>query len=331
MVDILRANPGVIHSFADFLARVVCPTPVVASPPPATAAPLAALTLSASQRAALARAQVTALDAQLRRLRVQLRTAERRRAAAGLPVCARTPCNAALRRVTLPEVLRTEIALAQLVRQTVDDQDTVKEQRALGSLTVAAANKRMKATERANRIKAARASADGIREALVAGRRIFDTDKSRATRRLRTLLVRRLASFRKAQNAATGAPGLVLDQAIVDRVRRVTPREFLNPEPTPDPRETSTLTLTCPPTPTKAGVFAISGAVTPAHAGVGVELHITAPGGVATVQTTTTDATGAYGGGIAMPQVGTWTTFARWTGDADTKPDDSPSCQTVIT
>ncbi len=331
MVDILRANPGVIHSFAEFQARVVCPAPVVAVPPPVRAAPLAALILSAAERAAIARAQVIALDAQLRRLRVQLRTAERRRAAAGLLTCARTPCNAALRRVTLPATLRTEIALAELVRRTIDDQDTVAEQQVLGNLTVAAAAKRMQATERANRIKAARASADGIREAVIAGRQIFDKDKSQATRRLRALLVRRLASFRKAQKAASGAPGLVLDQAIVDRILKVTPKEFPNPEPTPDPRGTSILTLNCPPTATKGGVFAISGAVTPARAGVGIELHITPPGGVEMVQTTTTDANGAYGGGIAMQQVGPWTTFARWAGDADTKPDDSPSCQTVIT
>ena len=44
----------------------------------------------------------------LRRLRVELRAAERR-AAARLPSCVRTPCNAALRRATLPAALETEI------------------------------------------------------------------------------------------------------------------------------------------------------------------------------------------------------------------------------
>ena len=331
MVDVLRANPGVIHSFAEFQARATCPAPVVASPPPVRAAPLAVIVLSAAERAAIARAQVTALDDQLRRLRVELRTAERRRAAVRLPRCARTPCNAALRRVTLPATLRTEIALARLIRRTIDDQDTVNEQQALANLTVAAATKRMTATERANRIAAAKASADGIRDALIAGRPVFANDSSKATRRLRALLVRRLASFRAAQKGAAGTPGLVLDQAIVDRILKVTPKEFPNPEPTPDVRENSILTLACTPGPTKAGSYAISGTVTPAHAGVGIELHITPPGGVEVVQTTTTDANGGYAGAIPMTQVGTWTTFARWTGDADTKPDDSPGCQTVIT
>jgi hypothetical protein len=330
MVAILRANPGVIHSYPQFLAHVVCPAPVVASPPPVRAAPLALITLSASQRAALARAQRTALDRQIRTLRVDLRTAERR-AAARLPACVVAPCDAALRRATLPAALGTELALARLVRDTVAGQDTVKEQRALGKLGIARATKRMRARERANRIRAARVSADGIQAALRAGRSIFDTDKSRSTRHLRSLLRARMAAFRKAQRGATGAPGLVLDQAIVDRLRRVTPKDFPNPEPLPDARAVSTLTLTCPAAGKTGGIAALLGTLAaPVSAAKGIELHITPPGGAEVMQLATTDGAGAYAGSLAA-SVGTWTVFARFAGDANSKPDDSPVCQVVIT
>ena len=331
MVDVLRANPGVIHSFQDFRARVACPAPLVVSTPAPRAAPLAAIVLSPRQRADLARSQVRALDAQLRRLRIDLSAAARR--SATLPACVRTPCTAALRRATRPAILRTEIQLAQLVRSTVDDQDTVNEQVTLGKLAVGAATKRMNATQRANRIKAARISADGIRDALIAGRPVFADDTSAAMRRLRTRLVGRLAGFRKAQKGATAAPGLVLDQAIIDRLRKVRPQAFPNPEPIPPAapnREASTLALTCPAG-GKAGTYAFNGTLSPVHGGVGIELRVTPPGAAEVVQATTTNATGAFTTGVAMAQVGTWTIFARWAGDADTQPDDAPSCQVVIT
>ncbi len=329
LVDILRANPGVIHSYPEFLTHVVCPTPVVASPPLPRAAPLAPVVLSAAQRAAIARAQVRALDSQLRNLNIQLRRAERR-VATTLPACIRTPCTAALRLSTLPAAVQTEIALAQLVRGTIDDQDTVSEQRVLGKLTIAAATRRMRARERLNRIRAARASADGIRAALRAARGTFAKDHSRATRRLRARLQARLAAFRRAQRGATGAFGLVLDQAIVDRLRKVTPKSFPNPEPLPDAREQSTLTLTCPATGKLNGIFAITGNLLPVRSGAAVELHVTPPGGAEVVQQTTSDATGVFTTSVTTNKSGTWTMFARWAGDVNTTPDDSPSCQTVI-
>ena len=331
MVDILRSHPGVIHSYPEFLAFVVCPAPVVASPPAVRAAPLAPITLSAAQRAAIARAQVTALDSQIRHLQVDLRTAERR-AAARLPACVLMPCEAALRQATLPAALGTEIALAQLVRDTVAGQDSVKEQRALGKLTIATAIRRMRARERANRIRAARVSANGIRAALRAGRTTFAKDKSRSTRLLRARLRARLAAFRTAQRGATGAPGLVLDQAIIDRLRKVTPKDFPNPEPLPDARAVSTLTLTCPTTgKAPSGTAALSGILAaPVNGALGIELHITSPSGVELLQSATTNPTGAYAGSVSTTSAGTWTIFARWPGDVSSQPDDSPSCQVVV-
>ena len=165
MVNILRANPGVIHSFPEFRARVTCPSPpLVVVFPPIMTRPLAISTAAAST---LARAQVAAIGRDLRELRGELRVAVRR--AESIPVCTRTPCTAALRRATLPAALRIEIGLAELVRKTVDDADTVKEQEAIGKLGEAAATSRMKAKEKANRTKAADVLGDGISEALTGG------------------------------------------------------------------------------------------------------------------------------------------------------------------
>ncbi len=343
MVDVLRSNRGTIHSFEEFRAHVSCPVPLLLIPlPPLLFAP-PTISLTPSQRAALARSQVGGLDRQIGRLRGQLKAAERR--AAKPLACKRKPCDAALKRALLPAVLRTELALTQLVRNSADDGDSAAEQTAMDKVPFKQLAGKHKARERADRVKAARISANGIRDALKAGRTIFARDKSAKTRRLRSQLASRMASFRKAQRKATGVPGLILDQAILDRARKVTPVSFPNPEPPPLPwtpipvtpspppppsgPQVSTLTLTCPAN-GKAGVYAAGGALTPAIAGADIQLHVTPPNGPETVLKATTNGSGSYSVGVAMQTAGTWTMFARFGGDANTKPDDSPSCQTVI-
>ena len=328
MVNILRANPGVIHSFQDFRAHVACPAPLVVTPPPPVATTV--IQLSPSRRAALARAQVRGVDAQLRRLKVSLNLADRR--ATHVVACDRAPCNAALRRAMEPAVLRTEIGLARLARNTVDDFDSATEQQAAGKLTIGGAARWMKAVERANRIRAAKVSADGIRDALAAGAPVFTKDTSRATRRLRTRLVARLAGFRKAQRGASGSPGLVLDQTVVDRIRKVPAKPFPNPEPPPvlDQRQVSTLAIICPATGKSGGTAGITGTLSPPMSGAAIALHVTPPGGVEAVQSITTDAAGAFAVGVPTTTPGTYTIFARWPGSATIRPDDSPSCQIVV-
>ena len=195
-------------------------------------------------------------------------------------------------------------------------------------------DRRTRAIARANRIRAARVSADGIRAALTASRGIFAKDRSRSTRLLRAHLRARLTAFRKAQRGAIGTPGLVLDQAIVDRLRKVPTKDFPNPEPAPDLRGLSALTLTCPAAGKPSGVSALNGTLAPVLNGAEVQLHITSPGGTEAVQTATTDATGAYTGSFTAPStggIGTWTIFARFAGNANFQPDDSPICRVVVT
>ncbi len=309
MVDILRSNRGTIHSFEEFRSHVSCPAPLLVIPfPPLQPAP-ATVSLTPSQRADLARSQVRGLDREIGRLRGQLRVAERR---AAKPLeCKRVPCNAALERALRPSVLSTDLALAQLVRSSADDGDTAAEQTAMGKLSLKQLAAEQRARERADRVRAAKISADGIRDALKAGRSIFARDKSAKTRRLRSQLASRMSSFRKAQRKATGVPGLILDQAILDRVKKTAPIPFPNPEPpqppwTPTPiapppgppgLQVSTLTLTCPAN-GKAGVYAAGGTLSPAIAGADIQLHVTPPNGPETILKATTNGSGAYSTGV---------------------------------
>lgn len=351
MVNILRSNRGTIHSFPEFFSHVVCPAPLLVYAFPPMLAPPPPIELTPSERAALARTDVRELDSQIGRLRGALQVAESK---AAKPLeCKKTPCEAALKRAVLPAVLRTEIALAQLARNAADDGDTAAEQAAMDKLSFKRLNDMEKARERADRIKAARISADGIRDALKAGRAVFAKDKSAKTRRLRSLLGSRLASFRKAQRGATGVPGLILDQALAGRIKKMPPIPFPNPEPPPPPWTPipipttppttppitpppgllpSALTLVCPPT-GKPGVYAITGGLTPARPGVKVEVHVAPPSNSVTgpsVQTTTTDGSANYSIGISMNTAGTWKLYAHWEGDLQTQSDDSPTCQTVV-
>ena len=97
-----------------------------------------------------------------------------------------------------------------------------------------------------------------------------------------------------------------------------------------DPRPLSTLTIACPAG-GKAGVYAVTGNLTPALSGVDVEVHVTPPASAEAVQSTKTSPNGTYSAAVSMQTVGTWSVFARWAGNADFQPDDSPVCQTTIT
>ena len=108
-------------------------------------------------------------------------------------------------------------------------------------------------------------------------------------------------------------------------------KDFPNPEPAPDLRGLSALTLTCPATGKPGGVSALNGTLAPVVNGAAVELHIMPPGGAEVVQTVTTNATGAYAGSVTTTSAGTWTIFARFAGNANFQPHDSPICQVMVT
>lgn len=332
MVGVLRDNPGTIHSFQEFRDRLACTPFFTIIPPPPQEPQQQSVTVSGAQAAALAQAQVRDLDRQVRRLGVQLTRANR--ASAVQLACTTPPCNEALRRATRPAALRTRIALLRMVRQTIDDQDTVAEQSKLGQLTIAQLARRRSGIERLRRIAAARITGDGMRDTLTAGRRVFAQDRSRATRRLRTNLLRRLAATRRAQRQAGAVAGLALAPASLGTLRKTPPQVFTDPEPLPpppvDPRPASTLTLTCPASSKPGVIGGFAGNLVPVIAGATVELRVTPPAGGENVHTVATAADGSFLTAIPMQAVGTWTVFARWTGNTNLRPDDSPPCQVAI-
>lgn len=237
MVRVLRDNPGTIHSFQEFRDRLAC-TPLFTLIPPSPA-PAARETppISIADSAALSRAQVSALDRRVATLRAQLRRADT--AAKTALSCTKQPCVAALRRATRPAALRTELALLSLMRQTIDDQDSVTERRKLGALPDAEIVRRTKQIQRRLRILTARTTADGIRATLATGSRVFATDTSSATRALRRRLVVRLAAARRAQRQAAAMPGLAPTSPAAPSSARSparcssTPSRRLRPQPIP--------------------------------------------------------------------------------------------------
>lgn len=333
MVQVLRENPGTIHTFREFRDRLNC-TPLFTLIPPTPPAAVEPVRVSGEQAAAIAAAQVTTLDRRIGALRVQLNRANRV-AAAELP-CNRRPCTAALQRATRPVTLRTQIALLRLIRTTIDDQDSTAEQTKLLQLTVQQTSARQNALQRSRSILAARITKNGIRDTLRAAAKVFAQDKSVVTRRLRARLVRRLALARRAEAQAGTIPGLAIDPANFGSptLRRETPRAFPNPEPLPpapaDPRPLSTLTLKCTASSKPGVIGGFNGAIGPAVAAATVALRVTSPTGTVTTQTVTTAADGTYLTAISMQTVGVWTVLASWAGNGTLRPADAPACQVTI-
>lgn len=95
------------------------------------------------------------------------------------------------------------------------------------------------------------------------------------------------------------------------------------------PPAASSLSLTCP-TSSPAPV-AVSGALTPAHAGVPITITWTSNQLVTPLQeSTTTDVNGRYADTFTPPFTGSWTAQASWSGDADHLAASSTTCTTVV-
>lgn len=347
MAEVLRTNPGVIHSLEEFRARLPaeCRHPTVTAvtdaaesePPP----------VAPGTAARLARRHIRALTRDVRGLRVDLQAAVRR--SRRLPACRPAACDKAIERRLGPAQVKTDLAMTRLVRRSFKNQNTVKKQRALRALGMRDAVRRFLKRRKSYLRSAARIEMRGIRKALADGRRLFRKDRSSATKARRAALLKRLRALRKVRKRGRGTGGMTFDHLLVGGVHKVPVRPFDPPDPaptptptpsptpspspaptpTPDPRETSTLTLTCP-SDGKTGVKQLNGSLAPVHTGVEIELHVTPPGGPTGVQLTKTDGQSNYLGSHDMNTPGTWTVFARWAGDGDTQPDDSPTCTVQI-
>jgi len=345
MVDVLRANPGVIHSFQDFRDRLPCPAPAppAADPPPPPPEP-AEVSLSPAARAALARAQVRRLGSRIGDLRADLRVSLRR--AGDAPRCVARPCRAVLEALTSPAGLRTELALARLSRKSVRRFDSAKEVRRWDGLAIRRAVRRDRRADAKLAKDVAKAAAAGAGAVLDAARPVLRRDKSRYTRRFKRAIVKRLGQLKRA--ARTGRPpaALALDPAAGERLAEVPLVDFTpdpapspspspspspkpSPSPSPDPLEPSTLTVdTCA---YNAPFINAGGKLTPPHPGTELTVTFTRGPQESISKQTKTDAQGNWTSSQdAANFPGTWTVKASWPGDADTRSTESTECKLTV-
>jgi hypothetical protein len=334
MIEVLQRNPGTIHSFDQFKSALGCPLPklipvtviraeIAPPPPPPEVSPAA--------RAAIARHETAATSKLIRRLTKQLDLAEHR--ADNLPTCDKAPCKAVLKTATLPAVLRFEIDLARVQRGAAAAVDTAKEQRQLGSGSIANLVKFDAKQEAKNRKKAARAALSGVGAILAAARPILKLDKSAFAKRARRALLQAQARFRKATRKGTKTlPASLTLPPLGERFPNRTPRV---PRQTPfSPPKALTKTITkltldeCPAVVASPKAIEVAGSLTPALAGAQISVTFVPPKGSPSVVTTTVDAAGAWSAGFTPEptDTGTWKVDAAYAGDSNHTASSAPTC-----
>lgn len=333
MVDVLRRNPGTIHSFAEFRDRLGCPAPrlvpvfVVAAnteQAPAPAPP--------EIRAAAAREEVRAGSKQIRGLRKSLQGALRK--AENPPACLKEPCKAALKALTRPAAIEFRIALAKIQRAGAAGQDTAAEQNKLAGLGIGQLLELDAKQEARTRKQAAAAALAGLREALRDARPVFGKDSSRYTRGFRLALGKAAAKFRRAAKAgAKTLPGpLVLSPQAPQLPRKVPRIPATPPPPVPGPAveqlAASSLVIgTCPANVAAPQPIQVGGSLTPAGAG-SVVVSFSHPNAGTFVKVAVTDAVGNWSASHAPGpnDTGTWTVSASFGGDSKRLPANAGPC-----
>jgi len=350
MVEVLERNRGRIHSFEEFRARAGCasgPLTVV----DAVNASVPAI-VPPEQEAQGTRRDARLVDAQLAGLRAELRQATRRLRTP--PACRPGACRAALRRVLAPFELRMKAEQLRLVRRTLAQIDTAREQQALRGRDLRSLASWLEQREEELGRGVARIAVRRLGQALRASRRLVRIDGSRQARRLRASLLRRRAAARRLQRGqAAGTTALDLALPAEGRIRRVParsfgplprpPRPIAVPAPAPPPAPPAPeqpapqppapvkaqLSLTCPAQGPQ-GTKTVSGRLTPTRPGkVRLEFgHGQHPQPLS--REATLDANGEFKVDFDFAIGGTWTVVARWAGDSATLAAQA-SCEVHVT
>lgn len=334
MVDVLRRNPGTIHSFAEFRDRLGCPTPrlvpvfvVAANTELAPAPSLPTI------RAGAARAEVRAGSKQIRDLGKSLQGALRK--AENPPACAKEPCKAALKALTRPAAIEFEIALAKIQRAGAAGQDTVAEQKKLAGLGAGALLRLDAQREGRARKRVVDAALAGLRDAIRAAQPVLKQDSSQYARGFHLKLAKAAAKFRRAAKAgATVLPGSLNLSPLVPKPPRPVPRIPAQPQPPlPGPAvqqlAASNLVVgSCPAGVTAPSPIAVGGSLTPAQAGSTVTVTFSHPIAGAFTQVVTTDAAGNWSASHTPGpnDTGTWSIAASFAGDSKRLPATT-ACQ----
>ncbi|MGE5155941.1 MAG: hypothetical protein ACM3JP_00405, partial [Betaproteobacteria bacterium] len=316
MVEVLRSNPGTIHSFAEFQAAMGCPLPPASLVPPTL--PLAlikpASPVSAKARAGFAKLEVVALGKRIGKLSSTLKVDLRR--ASNPPPCVKRPCLALLKALTRPAGVKFELDLARLQRQSAGALDSKAEQNHLLNMDLGKLiswKAKREARERHKVILAALGASQGV---LKAARPVFHLDHSKLITEFRGDISAALARFRHASRHGGSKlpPSLTLLPAPFELPHKV-PRV---PSPTPPSQPTpaptggqvgSTLTLdTCPVNTASPKPIEVGGTLTPAQAGSKIQVTFSYPGIPASVVDVTTDSSGKWTASHTPDptQSGTW-------------------------
>jgi hypothetical protein len=343
MVDVLRRNPGTIHSFFEFRDRLGCPVPTL-TPVTVIAADVAELPTpprAPRARAGFARQEVRAASGQIRELRARLRAALGR--AKDPPPCVRVPCRRSLRVRIRPATLGFELQLARIQRAAAAPFDSRREQNRQARLGIRRLLKLQARRQAALRRQVLAAAVKGIGEALRSARPVFRRDPSRFTRRIRGELTAAAARFRRAKRVgAKVLPGpLALTPQSAQWPRRAPrapglplpsiPGPVLTPSPQPGTqpqRGPSTVTIAqCPPQVVAPDPIEVAGSLAPALAGSQVEVSFAFPNAEPVAVAAVTDANGGWSASHTPSpnQVGTWTVTASFAGDATRLPS-AASC-----
>jgi hypothetical protein len=330
MVEVLRNNPGRIHSFEQFRVALGCPVPPPLPPPPPASGPPApvAIPISDAKRAALAQGDEAGTLKGIRVLRRKLRVAVHR---AALPVrCVKT-CLGALKRETRPAGLRLQLALAKIHKSSVDDFDSVREQRRLRNLAPSKLVRRIEKKEASDRRKAIEAALTATKRVLAAARPVLRLDGSKRARRFRKDMTKTAARLRRAAKGKNAVlpPSLTIPPGKIRLPRRVRPIPEQAPPPPPDRRVTTTLTLdSCPANVAAPKPIEVAGKLTPAQAGIELKVTFTHASAGSEVKLVKSDANGNWTAEHepSPNATGDWSVVATFAGDANRKPSISQAC-----
>jgi hypothetical protein len=328
---VLRNNPGTIHSFEQFRVALGCPVPPPVPPPPPEPepAPPLALPISDAARAALAQGDEAGTLKGIRVLRKKLGVALKR---AAQPIrCIDKRCLAALKQETRPAGLRLELALARIHKSSVDDFDSVREQRRLRNMGVTELVRLVAKRERSDRRKAIKAALTAAKRVLAAARPVLRLDGSKLAKRFRKDMAKTVARLRRAAkgNKAVLPPSLTIPPGKIRLPRRVGLIPVPPLPPAPDRRVKTTLTLdSCPANVASPKPIEVAGKFTPAQAGIELKVTFTHPKAGAVVKTVTTDASGDWAAshGPSPNDPGDWSITASFAGDASRLPSTSQTC-----
>ncbi|HEU4907145.1 MAG TPA: Ig-like domain-containing protein [Solirubrobacterales bacterium] len=345
MVDVLRRNPGTIHSFFEFRDRLGCPVPGVV---PVTVIPGEATELPPppprpKARGGFARDVVRAASGQIGELRRRLKEAVGR--AKEPPPCFRNSCTKALRVRVRPATLAFELRLARIQRAAAAPFDSAREQRRLARLGTAKLRRVQARRLAKTRRQVVGVAIAGVSATLRAARPVLRRDSSRYAKRIRGALAGALARFRRAKrNGAKALPASLALSPPATRWPRRAPRDPRTPPPAPisppalvpvsppteEPRK-STLTIDqCPAEVVTPKPIEVAGSLSPAAAGSPVAVTFDYPKDDPVTKTVTTGADGSWSADhTPNPNyVGTWTVTAHFAGDATRLPATAPTCAT---